>query len=415
MNLFRLLLLWLVLALVGALAAQLLLSQDPGYVLVRWRGYDYTTTVLVAAAVLFAGAFCFWLLWTLIALPFRAWGRHREARARARIGDGLEALRQGHWSRAEKLLSQAAEDEQVEAAARLGAAEAALARGDHAAARVHLAGFGDRHPALRAIGTAELALAEQRPTDALVALDAPAAQPLPPRGLALRADALAASGQAAEAWGLLGVLRKQNVWPQAVLDEREQLWAEAALREAPDTNTLAERWDALPKTLRVEPGVVEAYATRAAAFGWEDAATRSIEQALDARWDEELAARYGELPVERVDHRRAQVERWLKTHPGSPALLLARARLAIAAGDWPQAEDALHRALGQGAGSEAWEALGDGYARSGDEARARQCYANALAAAQGRAVVPLPPREPVRPPATSMLEERDPNGVPHLR
>ena len=127
MNLFRTLLLWLVLALAGALAAQLLLSQDPGTVLVRWRGYDYTTTVLVAVALMFAAAFALWLLWTLVALPFRAWGRHRDTRARARIGEGLDALHQGHWSRAEKLLAQAAEDERVESAARLGAAEAAVA------------------------------------------------------------------------------------------------------------------------------------------------------------------------------------------------------------------------------------------------------------------------------------------------
>ena len=40
MNLFRNLLFWIVLALLGALVAQVLV-QDPGYVLVRYRGYDY--------------------------------------------------------------------------------------------------------------------------------------------------------------------------------------------------------------------------------------------------------------------------------------------------------------------------------------------------------------------------------------
>ena len=40
MNLFRNLLFWILLALLGAIAAQLLLAA-PGYVLVRFRGYDY--------------------------------------------------------------------------------------------------------------------------------------------------------------------------------------------------------------------------------------------------------------------------------------------------------------------------------------------------------------------------------------
>src|SRR5690606_41043651 len=47
MNLFRNLLFWILLALLGAIAAQLLLA-DPGYVLVRFRGYDYETTVATA-------------------------------------------------------------------------------------------------------------------------------------------------------------------------------------------------------------------------------------------------------------------------------------------------------------------------------------------------------------------------------
>lgn len=416
MNLFRNLLLWLVLALAGALLAQLLLAQDPGYVLVRWRGYDYTTTVLVGVVLLFAAAFALWLLWTLLSLPFRAWGRHRDGRSRTRIGEGFDALHQGHYASAGKLLAQAAEDERVEAAARVGAAEAAVARGDLAAARTQLEGFGERHPASRAIAAAELALHQQRPTDALVALDVPAAQPLPPRGLALRAEALAISGKAAQAYGLLGALRQQRAWPEPLLGERELRWAEAALREASDANALAERWDALAKTLKTEPPVVGAYAERAAAFGWDEAATKSIEQALDARWDEALATLYGVLPVGRIEQRREHAARWLRAHPASPAGLLTLARLSLASGNWPQAEDYLHRALAQGGGAEAWETLGDGYTGAGDDARARHCYANALAVARGDTATPLAGRELHQQIADeAVFEERDAHGVPRLR
>ena len=55
MNLFRSLLFWIVLALLGALAAQFLLA-DPGYVLVRFRGTDYTTTVAAAVIGLLVAA-----------------------------------------------------------------------------------------------------------------------------------------------------------------------------------------------------------------------------------------------------------------------------------------------------------------------------------------------------------------------
>jgi HemY protein len=415
MNLFRNLLFWIVLALVGALLAQLLL-QDPGYVLVRYRGYDYTTTLATGVVGLLAGLAALWLLWKLLTLPFRSWRELRERRARARLGEGLDALHHGHYGRAEKLLAQAAEEGPVAAGARLAAARAATLRGDPAAAHAQLEALDARHAATRAIAAAELALAEQRPTDALVALDAPAAQPLPPRGLALRAEALAASGQAAQAYGLLGSLRQQQALPAPVLDELQERWAAAMLREAGDANLLADRWEALPKPLRSEPAVVDAYATRAAALRWDEAAARALEQALDARWDERLAARYGGLAIGRLEARREQAERWLQVHPGSPALLLTLAQLTRAQGQWPLAEQYLHRALAQGAGSVAWEELGHGYAAAGDEGRARLAYANALRALRDEPLLELPGRDlRQRIGDAAVVEERDAHGMPHLR
>ena len=83
MNLFRNLLFWIVLALVGALVAQLLV-QDPGYVLVRYGGNDYTTNVPKAIALLLLVAAGLWLLWKLLSLPLAALRRHRKpAGARA--------------------------------------------------------------------------------------------------------------------------------------------------------------------------------------------------------------------------------------------------------------------------------------------------------------------------------------------
>lgn len=415
MSLFRNLLFWIVLALLGALVAQLLLA-DPGYVLVRFRGYDYETTVAAVALVGVVALAALWLLWKLLTLPFRSLRAHRDRRARARLGEGLDAYHRGHYERAEKLLAEASTEEEIAAGARLAAARAAIARGDHAAARTQLAAIDERHAALRAIALAELALEEHRPTDALVALDAPTAQPLPPRGLALRAQALAANGQAAQAYGLLGTLRQQQALPATRLDELQEQWAEAALREAADANVLAERWESMPKSLRTEPGVVGAYAERAAALRWEEAATRSLEQALDARWDEGLAERYGSLPVARIAERRAAAERWLPTHPASPALLLTLARLARAEGQWPQAENYLHRAIAQGAGSEAWEELGHGFAEHGDEALARQAYANALRAGRGEPAVAIPGRDLRQQIGDSAaIEERNEHGFPRLR
>lgn len=415
MNLFRNLLFWIVLALLGALAAQFLLA-DPGYVLVRFRGTDYSTTVAAAVIGILVAALVVGVLWKLLALPFRTWRSRRDRNSRARLGEGLDALHGGHYQRAEDLLARAADEGHDAAFARVAAAQAANARGDAAAAQAHIDSLDPRHAGARAIALAEQALADQRPTDALVALDAPAAQPLPPRGLALRAQALAASGKAAEAYGLLGALRQQRALPEARLDELQDRWAASALREAADANALADVWDRLPKDVRNEPDAVLAYADRAAALRWDDAALKAIEQALDARWDEALAARYGSLPVEgRVEQRRANVERWLQAHPSSPALLLSLARLDRAAGRWPQAEANLQRALAQGAGADAWEEFGNGYAGIGEMDLAQRSYANALRVARGEAAIGLPGRDLGQEVADgTALEERNEHGIPRL-
>ena len=415
MTLFRSVLFWLVLAVLGALLAQMLL-QDPGYVLVRFRGTDYSTTVAVATGLLFAFMLGLALLWTLLRLPFRAWRRHRARQARAKLTDGFAAYRRGDYARAEQLLAQAADSGDAEAVARTQAARAALARGDEVAANAHLDAFGDRHPAANAMERARQQLRLGRPAEALRALDAPAAQPLPPRGLRLRAEALAASGRSVEAYGLLGALRQQQAMPANRLDTLQAEWAAQSLQQAGDANALADRWDALPAPLRTSAPVVSAYASRAAAMSWDEAATRSLEHALDAQWDESLVGLYGQLPVGRLEHRRAQVDRWLPAHPSNPALLLAAARIAHAQGQWPQAQGWLHRAIAQGAGASAWELLGDGAVQAGDEAGARMAYANALRSQRGEAALDLPGRGLRQQIAdTAAVEERNEHGLPRLR
>jgi len=411
MNLFRNLLFWIVLALVGALVAQVLV-QDPGEVLVRYRGHDYRSTLVGATLVLALALIGLWLAWIVITLPFRGWRGFRQRQSRLRLTDGLNALQQGHWARAEKLLELASERDEAAAVARVAAAQAADARGDAAAAQRHLDSLAERAPIASAIARAQRAFATGAPAEALAILDAPAAQPLPPRGLVLRADALVALGRANEAYGMLGAMRQQQALPSERLDALQARWAAAALAEAPDANALADRWDALPKPLQSDPAVVGAYASRAAGMRWEDAAARNIEQALATQWDEALVERYGALPTTAIDARRAQLERWLAAHPESPATLRALARLQ----PWPTAESTLHRAVAQGGGAAAWEALAEGYAQAGDAEAARLSYANALRATRGEPTVELPNRGlRDRILDEAAIEIRDEHGVPRLR
>jgi len=415
---FRTVVVMLLLVLAGVLAAQWMAAteRDLGEVFVRFGGYHLHTDVPRALLTLALACALAWLAWRLLTLPFRAWGRHRRKQARARLIDGLDALHAGHWQKAEKLLERAADDAEVGTIARAAAVRAAQARGDDGAVQRHLAALRERSATAHALASAQIALDDGRPQDALATLDAADVQPLPPRGQELRAQALAATARAGEAYGLLGALKQQQALAPPAFDALETRLAAQSLHEAADPNVLAERWETLTKPLRQQPPVVAAYAERAAALRWEDAATRSIEQALDARWDESLAALYGRLPVGKLDSRRASAQLWLQAHPASPALLLTLGRLARQQGQWTQAQDFLHRAIAQGAGGEAWEELGDGFAAAGEAAMAQQCYGNALKAARGAATAELPGRDikqKIRDEA--VVEERDAHGLPRLK
>ncbi len=419
MKLFRTLVLLLLIFALGVVGSQWLgrdATRDLGEVFVRVAGYDFSATLPGAVLALALAILVLWMLWSVLALPFRSWGRHRRKQARARLTDGLEALHAGHWQRAEKQLERAAGDREVGTVARIGVLRAADARGDDAAAQRHLAELAQRSPTAHALAVADRALAAQRIDEALAALDSPAAQPLPPRGLLLRAQALSASGRAGEAYGLLGSLKQQQALSVERLSTLESGLAAQAMAESADANALAERWDALAKPLRTAPAVVAAYAERAAGLRWDDAAAHSLEHAVDARWDEDLVSLYGSLPIGRLDSRRSSAQRWLQAHPDSPALLVTLARLARMQGQWPQAQDFLQRALAQGAGADAWEELGHGFSAAGDEMLARRSYANALDALRGVAARQLPGRD-MRQQIydQAVVEERDEHGMPRLR
>jgi len=418
MKAFRSLLVALLVAAIGIAGAQWLGHEsvrDIGEVIVRAGGNDYIATLPQAALALLIAGLLLWLAWLLLSAPFRSWARYRRKQGRARLIDGLQALDNGQWQRAGKLLQSAADEEQARPIALVAAMRAAEARGDTAGAGQYLQQLGEVDAPLHALHSAERWLQQQRPQEAIDALDLPAIQPLPPRALYLRTEALAAAGRAEEAYGQLGALRQQQALPADALAALETRLALQMLDEAGDVNSLASRWEVLPKSLRATPTAIAHYARRAAALNWNDAALHCIEQALDGRWDESLIALYGELPVEKLDSRRASAQRWLQTHPSSPALLLTLSRLARGQGQWPQAEDFLHRAIAQGAGAEAWEELGEGLAANGEDALARQCLLNALRQRRGQAPQPLQRRD-LRQQIQdqAVAEERDAHGFPRL-
>jgi len=412
---FRTLLWWLLLAALGALAYELL-ARDVGELVLRWHGLTITTTVafaLLAWALLW---FACWLLWTVLRLPFTAWQRLAQKQARRRLVNGLVALHEGRHARAAALLEKAAEDPEIATVARLGAREAAVRRGDATAIAAWQSALAEREPLLAATNTAEALLAQGSAKSALDVLQPwHERQALSPRGLRLRGEALIASGRAAEALPLLALLAREGEDDAAALAARERAWQAAALAQSAHAAELQQRWQALPAPLREHAQLLSAYAARAGQLGLEAEAAQVLAEAIERDWREPLLASYAALPAAREDTRLARARGWLAAHADSAALAQALGELASRAGDLGYAEEALNRAIAQGAGAEAWEALGHVYTAREDSARAQLAYANALRAARSAPLVALSGRslrEQIA--AEAVAEHRDEFGYPRV-
>lgn len=418
MSLLRTVFLLLAAMLFGAMLWQLV-ALDPGQVIVRVRGWDIQTTVPVAIFALLLAAAVVWALVALLRVPFHVWTRIRQRRGRARLSDGLLAMHEGRWLRAQRLLEKSAEESRIRLPALLVAARAARQRGavDEAEALLGRAAALERGAAVVALERARLAIASAQPAQALIEIERMGTRtPLPPDALHLRVQALIAAGRAVEALPLLPGLRRHRALPDAEIDALTERVYCAALAQAPDAPELEYRWQQVAAELRALPAVVAAYAERATVLGLEEQAAQALEHALARAWSESLIAIYGRLPKPRQGSRILIAERWLRAHPASPALLVALGRMCLGERRWRDAESHLHRAIAQGAGSEAWEVLGLCFADQGDDRHARQAFANALAVRAKQAPQRMDTRSlRERIEDEAVPEERDVHGMPRLR
>lgn len=412
MNVYRNLLWWLALAALGALAWELL-APDLGEVVVRWHGRTLSTTVafaLVAWGLLWFGA---WALWWLARLPFDAWHRLAQKQARQRLINGLEALHEGRWWRAETLLGKAAADHDARTAALLAAREAALQRDDPAAAALLQTQLAQHAPVAAALNSAAMLLAQGHGDEALTLL-LPIAEKkaLPPRGQQQLLAALAASGRAAEAMDRLPTVRKELALPESAFATLECRLAADCLRQSATADDLTRRWQDAATRLRDQPMVIRAYVETGQRLGLETEVATALHVAIDRQWNEELVALYG-----RLSNGGALTggERWLAGHSTSPVLLVALGRLCREQQLHAKAEDYLHRAIAQGGGGEAWEQLGHVFTAQNQSESAQTCYANALRVGRGELAVALGGRtlrDQIA--AEAVIEQRNEHGLPLL-
>ena len=172
-----------------------------------------------------------------------------------------------------------------------------------------------------ALAMADRAMARHNPAEALLALDSPAAQPLPPRGVALRAQAHGRERS-----------RRRGLWPARIA---EAATGAVALPIRPHSNrNWPRRPFTKPATPTCWPNAGKPCPSRCVPMQPSSPPTPNApphcagtmpprtawNRPIDTRWDESLVALYGRLPIGKLDSRRASAQGWplRRTPPARP-------------------------------------------------------------------------------------------------
>lgn len=378
MNVFRGLIWCLLLAAVGAIAWEVL-STDMGFVLIRWHGKIIETTVAYGLIFWLLISVALWSLWFLLRLPFNAWQSLAKKQARLRLINGMQALREGRYARAENLLLKAANEPDIKTIALMSAYDAAMKLDEPQRAVQHYAALLQHNPDAAQEQAAARALQNGNEENALTLLSPlHDARKLSPLGQFYYLQALDRNHRAAEALGLLNALRKeQSLAPQSLADLEIALHA-SALRQTGDADAFLQQWSHLPERLKQNTPILQAFAARADALALEPKAVQVLSDHLSQFWTPELLDALADISSHANDQRIGICEAWLSQHPDDAALHAALGKLHGLEKNYSKAEILLNRAVSLGPSSQSWEALGNVYAAQQKNEQASTAFANAL-------------------------------------
>lgn len=328
------------------------LLQDPGYVVINFRGYVIEMSVPVLLALFVLALAGVWLVIKIFRAPRRlgqAAGRYRANRAGERLTRGMIQIAEGNLAKGERMLARAANASDAPLLNYLQAARAAHLLGEDERRDGWLRQAYERMPeASNAVllTQAEFQLDQGQFEQALATLrrieeDAPN-----------HSQALTLLGRLyfrLEDWRHLGDLlprlRKHGRVDEATLEEWQQAVYRAALERAADADAVDDAWRDVPKKLRSRPELREAYFRALIRIGEHDRADREIAQALKHDWSGPLARLYGLVDTGNPGRQLKRAEGWLAEHGDDPDLLLTAARLCVRNELWGKARSYLESAL----------------------------------------------------------------------
>lgn len=334
-----------------------LVSQDPGYVLISYGTWSIETSFWVAIVALLLAYLLLYVLFRIFRLSaliperFRRWGSRRKGeKGRKQTSIGLCELAEGHFAKAEKILSKAAVHHELPIVNYLAAAKAASAQHADDRSKVYLDKAQKLAPSAKlAIGLtkAQLQLNQKQWLSASTTLEALLKlSPNHPHILRLLQQAYVELEKWPELEKLLTPLRKNKVLPNQYETLEQQVYHGLLMQAAQTSEAeLEKQWKNTPKSLRLQPSFVAQYGEFLMRANLGDKAVKLLELAINKQWSTVLIELYGRTITSTTAEQIQFAEKWLPEHPEDATLLLTLGRLCAREKLWGKAKDYLQQSI----------------------------------------------------------------------
>ena len=381
---------------ISAVSANYLL-QDPGYVVVNFRGYVVEMSVPVLAALIIALFISIWLVVKVFRAPRKLGevaGRYRSGRAGQRLTRGVIEVAEGNFAKGERLLARAA-----------GVSEAPLLNYLQAARAAHLLGQDERRDtwlkqayenlpgAANAVllTQAELQLDREQYEQALATLRK--IEDNSPN----HSHALMLLGRLyyrLEDWQhlstLLPKLRKYGRLDPATLEEWLIRVHQEHLKSATDGPAVIEAWKNVPKDLKKNTDVLETWFSSLIRTGMHEKAEKDIAAELKRSWRSPLVRLYGLVEGKDNTRQLKKAESWLTNHGEDADLLLTAARLCLRLELWGKARSYLETVIAIRPTPDAYQEYGRLLTQLGEGEAAADAYREGLGLVAGSSLPAIP-------------------------
>jgi HemY protein len=393
-------LIFIVALILSALAASLLL-QDPGYVVISFRGYlvEMSVPILLAAFILLL--ITIWFIVKLFRAPRKlgeAAGRYRAGRAGQRLTRGIIEIAEGNFAKGERLLTRSA-----------GVSDAPLVNYLQAARAAHLLGQDDRRDdwlrlayeqspeAANAVllTQAELQLDQEQYEPALATLrKIEENTPNHSHALVLLGRLYFRLNDWQQLANLLPRLTKHGRIDAATLQQWSLRVYQEQLLVAADGAAVQLVWKKLPKQQRKDIDLLEAYYSSLIRTGMHSQAEKEIAAELRREWRPTLVRLYGIVEADDPVRQLKKAEGWLRNHGEDVDLLLAAARLCLRNELWGKARSYLETVIAIRPTPDAYQEFGRLLNQLGEGDAAADAYRSGLSLVARSPIPAIPHLKP---------------------